>query len=74
LVLLSGTANCFLAFTGKTDLSLYLSLYIIVFLIVTLLFSHISPRVRKTLNYIGLTYFGLFLAMVAVKVIAILTD
>ena len=69
---LFATTTVLLAFYNQHQIDLYYSLYLIELLAVTLIFSHLLPRARKFLGFIGVILFGGFLAIVAVKVLEIL--
>ncbi len=62
-----------LAFAGQNDISLYFTVNVIAFLAVTLLYVYLNPRARAALNVIGISLFGIFMVIVAIKVVEILT-
>ncbi len=65
--------NVILAFAGQSDLTLYVALNVIAFLAITLLYVYLNPRARAALNVVGVSLFGIFIVIVAIKVVDILT-
>ncbi len=61
-----------LALAGSTQWDLYYTLYLIEYLSLTTVFSLVSPSARKALNMIGLLLLPGFVAIVGVRVMAIL--
>jgi hypothetical protein len=51
---------------------LFVSLYIVEYFILTLLHSPFNPKAQKTINLIGYALFGVFIVIVALKVLQIL--
>jgi hypothetical protein len=55
-----------------SGLDLYVSLFIVEYFILTLLHSPFNSRVQRPINVIGYGLFGLFIVIVALKVLEIL--
>ncbi len=70
--LLLGTV-VLLAALGQQDLGVYYSILIIEALMVTELYVYLNARARRALTGVSLLLFAGFLALVAQKVVAILT-
>ncbi len=63
--------NFVLAFYSAT-LDLYVSVFIVEYFILTLLHSSLNPKTQKITNIIGYALFGVFLVIVALKILEIL--
>lgn len=61
-----------MAAAAPQELTLAVILMAIAYLVITLLFVNLNPRTRGALNGISLVLFGIFIWIVAVKVIEIL--
>lgn len=61
-----------LSFFTASGLDLFVSLYIVEYFVLTLLHSPFNPRAQKTINLIGYALFGVFMVIVALKVLQIL--
>ena len=59
--------------TSNQGLDVYFSVYLIECLAVTLLFSHLNPRARGSLDRIGYVLFLGFLFLVTAKVVEIIS-
>lgn len=59
--------------TTHAGLDVYFSLYLIECLTVSLLFSHLNARARKDLGRVSAVLFAGFLALVAIKVVEIIS-
>lgn len=57
---------------GQRNLDVYFAVLVIVSLVTTLLYAYFSPKTRKALNAIGVTFVAGFLVIVALKIIDIL--
>jgi|GEM_PF-579465 hypothetical protein len=53
-------------------LDLYVSVFIVEYFILTLLHSPLNPKTQKVTNVVGYTLFGVFVLIVALKVLEIL--
>lgn len=72
LTTLFALSTTLLAAYGQNKLDAYFTTYVIEYLITTLLFVYLDPRARRLLDTAGYVLFGGFLAIVILKVIAIL--
>lgn len=72
LATLFALSTALLAAYGQTKLDAYFTVYVLEYLITTLLFVYLDPRARRLLDIAGYVLFGGFLAIVILKVIAIL--
>ncbi len=72
IILAASAVNVILAFAGQQDISLYFTLNVIVFLAITVLYVYFNPRARAALNVIGFSLFGIFMVIVAIKVVEIM--
>lgn len=72
LATLFALSTTLLAAYGQTRLDAYFTVYVLEYLITTLLFVYLDPRARRLLDTAGYVLFGGFLAIVILKVIAIL--
>jgi hypothetical protein len=61
-----------LSFYAASGLDLYVSLYIVEYFILTLLHSPFNYRVQKSVNILSFVLFGVFIVIVALKVLEIL--
>jgi hypothetical protein len=61
-----------LSFYSSSTLDLYVSVFIVEYFIVTLLHSPLNPRTQKVTNFVGYGLFGVFVLIVALKVLEIL--
>ena len=61
-----------LSFYAASGLDLYVSLYIVEYFILTLLHSPFNYRVQKSVNILSFALFGVFIVIVALKVLEIL--
>ena len=68
------TTTLLLALYDQQQIELYYSLYLIELLAVTLIFEHLLPRARRSLAILEVLLIGGFLAIVAMKVLQVLTD
>ncbi len=58
-------------YSGST-LDLYVSVYIVEYFILTLLNSPLKPKTQRITNFLGYGLFGVFILIVALKVLEIL--
>lgn len=72
LALIFTVINVTMAALGQTSLDVYFAALAIAALVVTLLYVHISPKARRTLNAVAIAFFAGFMAVVTLKVIDIL--
>ncbi|MCW4018903.1 MAG: hypothetical protein NWF00_09545 [Candidatus Bathyarchaeota archaeon] len=61
-----------LSFYTTSGLDLYVSLFIVEYFILTLLHSPFNPKAQKAINIVGYGLFGVFVVIVALKVLEIL--
>jgi hypothetical protein len=61
-----------LSFYAASGLDLFVSIYIVEYFILTLLHSPFNVKTQKTTNLIGYSLFGIFIIIVALKVLEIL--
>jgi hypothetical protein len=61
-----------LSFYVASGLDLYVSIYIVEFFILTLLHSPFNAKMQRTVNFMGYGLFGVFVVIVALKVLQIL--
>lgn len=73
LVLVACVVNILLAFLGQNDLSFYFIVNVICYLIITLLYTYFNPRVRKTLNTLGIVFFSGFVVIAIIEVVGIIS-
>lgn len=66
------TVTNFLLALNSASLDLYVSVFIVEYFILTLLNSPLYPKAQKITNLIGYALFGVFIAIVALKVLEIL--
>ena len=61
-----------LSFYAASGLDLYVSVYIVEFFILTLLHSPFNSKTQRIVNFTGYGLFGVFVVIVALKVLQIL--
>lgn len=61
-----------LSFYSGSGLDLYISVFIVEYFILTLLHSPLNPKTQKVTNLVGYALFGVFVVIVAFKVLEIL--
>lgn len=61
-----------LSFFSASTLDLYISVFIVEYFILTLLHSPMNPKTQRVTNFLGYGLFGVFLFIVAFKVLEIL--
>jgi hypothetical protein len=61
-----------LSFYTASGLDLFVSIYIVEYFILTLLHSPFNAKTQKTTSLIGYSLFGIFIIIVALKVLEIL--
>jgi len=61
-----------LSFYTASGLDLFVSIYIVEFFILTLVHSPFNQKAQRTINLIGYSLFGIFIIIVALKVLQIL--
>jgi hypothetical protein len=66
------TITNFLLALNNASLDLYLSLFSVEYIVLTLLNSPLYPKAQKITNLIGYVLFGVFIAIVMLKVLEIL--
>jgi hypothetical protein len=71
LSLAFGLTSFALSFFVATGLDLYISLFIVEFFVLTLLHSPFKPRTQKIINLLSYGLFGVFVVIVALKVLEI---
>jgi len=73
LVLATSLISTVLAFLAEEDIAIYFTANIIAYLVITMLYVHFNSGVRRALNSIAIVFFAGFLAIVAMKVVEILS-
>ena len=73
LVLVSCLVNTLLAFLSQNQLEIYFVINIIAYLVITELYVYLNPRSRRALSRVGAALFAGFMAIVAIKVVEILS-
>lgn len=61
-----------LSFFSASTLDLYISVFTVEYFILTLLHSPMNPKTQRVTNFLGYGLFGVFLLIVAFKVLEIL--
>ena len=61
-----------LSLYSGNSLDLYVSVYIVEYFILTLLNSPLKPKTQRITNFIGYGLFGVFMFIVALKIVEIL--
>jgi uncharacterized protein (DUF983 family) len=72
LILATCLIDVSLAFAKQTDIAVYFTINVIAYLIITILFIYFSPKTRRTLSFVSITFLAGFMVVVILKVMEVL--